>query len=156
MIGALLGFVASLFMGTLVEYWLHRGIHHRFFRWAPPYRTHRAHHQTGNNQPLRTELTDYLAVAAACAPFGTLGGWAFFGGWVVGCFSYALFVSVVHNLSHRRGNIYHAFHHEYPKYNFGVATLVWDRVFKTYKDPKALALPVKTALEELVTAERPE
>lgn len=153
---ALLGLVASVFVGTLVEYGLHRGIHHRFFRWAPPYRTHRAHHQTGNIQPLRSELTDYLAVAAICSPFGMLGGWMFFGGWVVGCFAYALLVSVVHHFSHQRNSAFHAFHHEYPKYNFGVATSIWDRAFKTYRKPEALALPEKTALGELIGAERPE
>ncbi len=126
-------FALACFAGTLVEYGLHRAIHHHRLKWMPPYRTHLKHHQKNEAQPVLVELTDYLALAGLAAPLGLLGSWWFCGGWVAGCVAYALLVALVHHSHHQQGSTFHELHHSQPCCNYGVVVTWWDHAFGTYR-----------------------
>ncbi len=129
----LAGLLASLPAGMLVEYTLHRLMHKPWFPLL--HGVHMKHHRSNDAQPLWLELRDYLPVAAIFAPFGLLGGWAFFAGWATGAVLYAVSVSVIHNMHHRFGSRFHELHHQRPDCNYGLTSGVLDWVFRTLGNP---------------------
>jgi sterol desaturase/sphingolipid hydroxylase (fatty acid hydroxylase superfamily) len=140
----LVGFVSALFVGTLVEYLVHRLMHSRKLLA----RKHAQHHREGDGQGFLGEFWDYLlgvagvlAVGFAVAYFGLdslEGGIGFAAGGVV----YAALAAYAHQLQHERPELVfwlrrpvHHLHHKHHMwhYNFGILVDFWDRVFGTYK-----------------------
>lgn len=130
---------------TLVEYLMHRYVFHHVPGVKP---LHMAHHADAHDligQPTIVSFTLILVL-------GYLPSVYLFGGYA-GCFPFVglmagyLAFSSVHFIVHhaeqskfgfirklKRGHAIH--HYGNNKFNFGVTTLFWDRVFGTYSDKK--------------------
>lgn len=134
--------LAELAVSETLIYWIHRGLHQRFF-----YRTlHKSHHQFRVPTPLASlafNPLDSFAQAAPhhlCAFLFPLNGWVYHG--------YVAMVMVWAVLIHDRicfvpfGIVNHTgchtAHHWYNKFNFGQFFTFWDRLCGTYKDPREL------------------
>ncbi|MGE0707721.1 MAG: sterol desaturase family protein [Planctomycetota bacterium] len=161
LISSLPWFVAGALGWTLLEYWLHRGLGHRFPR-NPFGAEHTRHHAT----------THYFAPALKKAAFatpvvlGVAGAFSLLGGPARGIAAAAgltlawLAYEVVHRRAHTHGprGVYgrwlrrHHFHHHFhaPALNHGVTSPVWDVVFGTLARPGVIRVPEKHALEWLL------
>jgi sterol desaturase/sphingolipid hydroxylase (fatty acid hydroxylase superfamily) len=135
-----IAFVAALALGTLVEYLLHRFFLHSRLRHRVV-RRHKMHHKTYVRYSVASE---FLGFFPAAVPFLWLGflhsvaaGIAFAAGSVV----YVLAEALAHKWSHEAPHrlfwmdpAVHAVHHtDSVRWNFGVLTTFWDRVFGTYR-----------------------
>ncbi len=133
-------FVAALALGSLIEYLLHRFVlHSRLQHWAV--RRHKRHHKTHVRYSIVSEFFGFLPAAVPFLWIGfvhsPLAGGAFAAGSVV----YVLAVAVAHKWSHEAPHrlfwmnpAVHAVHHRASvRWNFGVVTRFWDRVFGTYR-----------------------
>ncbi len=139
----LLGLFVAFFVGTLVEYIVHRLMHARVFL----YKIHAQHHQLGQGQGWLLEFKDYFVPSL---PVLIIGGLLFF--WLVspaagisfavGCFLYASAAAYAHQVQHENPDLcfwlprpVHHLHHNGKMWhhNFGILVDIWDRVFGTYK-----------------------
>lgn len=131
-------FAAAIVLGTLVEYLLHRFFLHS--RWRHRViRRHKMHHKTYVRYTVASEFLGFFPPAV---PFlwvgfvhGTPAGLAFIAGKVV------FVLAVAHKWSHEAPHrlfwmnpAVHAVHHTGgARWNYGVVTTFWDRVFGTYR-----------------------
>lgn len=130
-----------VFSETLV-YWIHRGLHLRFF-----YRLlHVRHHKFRVPTPLASMAfhpLDSFAQALPhhlCAFMLPLNTWVYHS-YVTAVMIWAVMIHdrvcfVGHPLVNHTGC--HTAHHWYNKYNYGQFLSVWDRLCRTYKDPREL------------------
>ncbi|MBA4191926.1 MAG: hypothetical protein C0467_28435 [Planctomycetaceae bacterium] len=132
-------FLAGLAVGTLVEYLLHRFLLHSRLRHRI-IRRHKMHHKTHVRHSI---VSEFLGFFPGVVPFlwvgfahNTSAGVAF----VVGELVYVLAVAVAHKWSHEAPHrlfwmnpVVHDLHHDgRSRWNYGVVTSFWDRVFGTY------------------------
>jgi sterol desaturase/sphingolipid hydroxylase (fatty acid hydroxylase superfamily) len=140
----LVSFVVALFVGTLVEYVVHRLMHSRKMLALK----HAEHHRDGWGQGFLGEFWDYLfGVTAVLAAGFAL---CYFGldslqagvGFIAGGVVYAALAAYAHQLQHERPELVfwlrrpvHHLHHTHHMWhnNFGILVDFWDRVFGTYK-----------------------
>jgi sterol desaturase/sphingolipid hydroxylase (fatty acid hydroxylase superfamily) len=151
------GFVAALFLGTFVEYVVHRLMHARIVLG----KKHAEHHRDGWGQGVLGEFKDYLVGGVPVLLTGCLlcvyvleavpAGLGF----AAGGFVYAILASYAHQVQHERPELVfwlkrpvHHLHHKHHmwKHNFGILVDFWDRLFGTYQpvewrpDPAELPL----------------
>ena len=135
------GFVMGLAFASLVEYWMHRAMHHG---WVGRYLKtwHINHHRT---EAVDGWFWEFLTILPITLLLGWLG---FFWSWEAGItFFFASIVWVAmygycHELAHEAPEYIfwmhpsvHTMHHrrEGSRYNFGICLNLWDHVFRTYK-----------------------
>lgn len=145
---AISGLVVGFVLGTLGEYWIHRGMHHR---WVGRFlvKRHGDHHMDGLGQGVLQEFRDYAAGALAAAVlllpldyYFVTGGWVA-GGGVAGAAIHAIFAAWCHQAQHEDPRLLpwqsaspvHFIHHKrnQPGHNYGISVDWWDKVFGTYK-----------------------
>ncbi len=147
-------FLFACVLGTLVEYLLHRFfLHSRFHHWV--IRRHKLHHKTHVRYSIASEFLGFFPAAIPLLWVGfvhsTSAGIAF----IAGEFVFVLAVAVAHKWSHEAPHrlfwmnpAVHAVHHTGSvRWNYGVLTTFWDRVFGTYR-----VVPARRT----VTRSRPE
>jgi sterol desaturase/sphingolipid hydroxylase (fatty acid hydroxylase superfamily) len=142
--------VVALFVGTLVEYVVHRLMHSRKLLA----RKHAEHHRDGVGQGFLGEFGDYLIGVSVVLAAGFAG--CYFGlgslegglGFIAGGVLYAALAAYAHQLQHERPDLVfwlrrpvHHLHHTHHMwhYNFGILVDFWDRIFGTYKVVEAPA-----------------
>src|SRR5690242_8957688 len=141
MIAAAIGFLAALVVGTFAEYVIHRFFLHtrRFTNWVT--RRHKMHHKRYVRHSVLSDFVDFFPPAVPVLPLGFLFGVPAGVGFAAGTVAYVLWVALCHKWSHEaprrmfwmHPNV-HAVHHDRPpRWNFGVTTGFWDRVFGTYR-----------------------
>lgn len=133
--------VAALLCGTLVEYWLHRLMHHRRFRKWKLGRRHAGHHKNGWGKGVLPEFLEYNG-AVILAPLAFLVSWQAGVTFAVCSVAYAFFAAYAHQVQHEDPRLcfwmrmpVHFVHHRCNQWtvNFGIAVDWWDRVFGTYE-----------------------
>lgn len=139
-----LAFFSALFVGTAVEYFVHRLMH----RGKLLGRKHAEHHQDGDGQGWWGEFVDYFLGSMPVNLVGFLvcffgfGSWAAGVGFVLGGASYAVLAAYSHQLQHEKPDLcfwlprpVHYLHHKHRmwKHNFGITFDFWDRICGTYK-----------------------
>jgi sterol desaturase/sphingolipid hydroxylase (fatty acid hydroxylase superfamily) len=140
----LVGLVAALFFGTLVEYLLHRAMHEWGFFTARHWYHHKVNHA---HDWLWDAFCYYLPLSTPLLLIGLLGGFYFFVGWCVGDLVFCFILSACHYIQHHHPRKVfwmrypiHKLHHRCRKadrcYNYGIVTCWWDHVFGTYHVPK--------------------
>ncbi len=139
----LIGLFVAFFVGTLVEYVVHRLMHARVFL----FKIHAQHHQVGEGQGWLLEFRDYFLPST---PVLVIGGGLFYWlaspalaiGFAIGCFLYAAAAAYAHQVQHEKPDlcfwlprpVHHLHHHgKMWHHNFGILVDFWDRVFGTYK-----------------------
>lgn len=134
-------FLSGYGVWTLVEYVMHRFILHHVPGIVEHHMAHHADALELIGTPTIYSIT--LLIILAYAPMAAVAGYAnacfWFAGMALGYLAFAAVHYVIHHNSAENSIILrklkrmHAIHH-YGKsdYNFGVTTLVWDRVFGTY------------------------
>jgi sterol desaturase/sphingolipid hydroxylase (fatty acid hydroxylase superfamily) len=137
-------FLAAFFVGTLVEYGVHRLMH----RGQMLGKKHAEHHKDGWGQGWFGEFGDYFIGTLPILIVGFLVGWLGFGslpagiGWAAGGVTYAMLAAYAHQLQHEKPELVfwlprpvHHLHHKHRmwKHNFGILVDFWDRVFGTYR-----------------------
>lgn len=124
-------FILGTALFTLVEYWTHRTILHRFY-W---HGTHERHHK----QPSEHVVFPFWYTPAIFYGFFVVMPLPVFAGFVTG---YVWFMALHHALHHwsLRGMtwlhgyaIWHNQHHLEPDCNYGITTNIWDRLFGSYR-----------------------
>ena len=133
-------FLAALALGTVVEYLLHRFfLHSRLRHWV--IRRHKLHHKTYVCYSIASEFVGFFPPAIPFLWVGfvhsTPAGLAF----VAGEVAFVLAEAVAHKWSHEAPHrlfwmdpVVHAAHHTAgARWNYGVLTTFWDRVFGTYR-----------------------
>jgi sterol desaturase/sphingolipid hydroxylase (fatty acid hydroxylase superfamily) len=137
-------FLFAIGLGTLIEYLLHRFfLHSRLRNWLT--RRHKLHHKTSVRYSLLSEFAGFFPGAVPFLWIGFIHSPAAGGAFVLGSVAYVFLVALCHKWSHEApGRLFwlnpnvHALHHARgPKWNFGVTTAFWDRVFGTYRVPPA-------------------
>jgi sterol desaturase/sphingolipid hydroxylase (fatty acid hydroxylase superfamily) len=138
------GFLASHVIGSLAEYVVHVCMHRRIAFG----KTHTFHHKAANGQGVWGEFLAYLFPAAPaiialfCVSYFAFGALWLGIGFVVGGIWACAFSAYGHQLSHERPELIfwlrfppHHIHHfnNLWRTNFGVTTLLWDRLFGTYQ-----------------------
>ncbi len=131
-------FFLALFVGTLVEYSVHRLMHFGVVLG----KKHAMHHQAGEGQGWFGEFCDYflpgLIILWVGFPYSMSAGIGF----AIGGTFYAAWAAYSHQLQHECPELVfwlvrpvHFLHHEQKmwKHNFGISVDIWDRVFGTYK-----------------------
>jgi sterol desaturase/sphingolipid hydroxylase (fatty acid hydroxylase superfamily) len=129
--------LGALVFATLVEYFIHRGMH-----WGLIYPTgHRRHHA---EDEARTYLLDFLDYGSGALIVGWLGFLVSVPagiGWAVGALAYTALASYAHQLQHADADLVfwmrrpvHRLHHVHDMtgHNFGILVDWWDRLFGTY------------------------
>jgi sterol desaturase/sphingolipid hydroxylase (fatty acid hydroxylase superfamily) len=128
---------------TLVEYLMHRFAFHRM-----PYvmDLHMAHHRDVNGMIGTPTILSFSSMfVLGYLPMAMVIGAAYACFWFAGFMTGYLAFSSVHYMVHhvssggfaviRKSKRAHAIHHHGSNsHNFGVTTLIWDRVFGTYRD----------------------
>lgn len=135
------GFLSAWFVGTLVEYIVHRLMHNRKFL----HNRHMRHHKTNIGIGWIYEFRDYFFPTLPIMFLGFLFSLeAGIGFWAGGLF-YACFAAYSHQVQHENPELVfwmkkpiHHFHHVHKMehHNFGISVDIWDRVFRTYKDER--------------------
>lgn len=146
---AAVSFVLAVGVGTFVEYWGHRLMHHNLVLK----RRHARHHAHGSGQGWLGEFRDYVTPSLAIAWVGFLHSTAAGVGFLAGAVGYACLAAYAHQLQHEQPRRVfwmqqpvHAVHHYYAEWhhNFGITVDWWDRVFGTWRAhepvPELLAL----------------
>ena len=139
--------IAYLVLGyaiwTIVEYFMHRYAFHHMPGVKP---LHMAHHADaddliGTPTILSLMLIFVLGFLPATFLFGAYAACFIFAGLMAGYLAFAAVHFIVHRSTHSRFKFIrklkrgHAIHHYgNNEFNFGVTTLIWDRVFGTYSD----------------------
>jgi sterol desaturase/sphingolipid hydroxylase (fatty acid hydroxylase superfamily) len=141
---ALLAFCIGGAIFSFVEYALHRWYFHAQGTFAAA--MHRAHHRSPTDPmalPCFSSAAVSLALWLMLPPLlGPAVASFFLGGLLSGYFIYATLHHVHHRTRRtsaslrwlRPSRLNHAVHHSCPNKNFGVTSLLWDRVFGTYAD----------------------
>jgi sterol desaturase/sphingolipid hydroxylase (fatty acid hydroxylase superfamily) len=133
-----LAFLFAFFIGTLIEYGVHRLMHAGKFL----HKKHAKHHQAAQGQGWLGEFKDYFLPGVAIIWAGFLFSWAAGIGFAFGCFAYACLAAYAHQLQHENPDLVfwlprpvHHLHHNNRMWhhNFGILVDFWDRVFGTYK-----------------------
>jgi sterol desaturase/sphingolipid hydroxylase (fatty acid hydroxylase superfamily) len=133
-------FAAALALGTLVEYLLHRYVlHSRLRHWVV--RRHKMHHKTYVRYTVGSEFLGFLPGAVPLLWVGFVHSPAAGVAFVAGEVAYVVAVAAAHKWSHEAPHrlfwmdpAVHAAHHaDSVRWNFGVLTTFWDRVFGTYR-----------------------
>jgi len=139
------GFLFSYVVGSLTEYLVHVCMHRKIAYG----KVHVFHHKWANGQGVWGEFVDYILptapfLAALFAfDYFVLGALWLGIGTIVGGFWFCAFSAYTHQLSHEwpelifwlRFPVHHLHHyHNMWHHNFGVTTLLWDRLFGTFKD----------------------
>ena len=138
-----IGLGTAFFVGTLVEYVVHRLMHARVFL----YKIHAQHHQANQGQGWLLEFKDYFLPSTPVLVIGSLLFWFFLStasaiGFGIGCFLYAAAAAYAHQVQHEKPElcfwmplpVHHLHHHgKMWHHNFGILVDWWDRVFGTYK-----------------------
>jgi sterol desaturase/sphingolipid hydroxylase (fatty acid hydroxylase superfamily) len=132
-------FALALVVGSLVEYLAHRYfLHSRLRHWVV--RRHKMHHKTYVRYSVASEFMGFFPAAVLFLWIGFVhsigAGVAFTAGAVV----YVLAVAIAHKWSHEAPHrlfwmdpaVHEAHHAGSVRWNFGVVTNIWDRVFGTY------------------------
>ncbi len=143
-LAGLLAFLAALLVGSLVEYGVHRLMHHGNLLG----KKHAEHHRDNDGQGWLGEFKDYFVGSLPLTLGGGLIGyflcasWATACGWMAGATLYAGIAAYAHQVQHERPELVfwlrrpvHHLHHKHKMWhhNFGITFDVWDRVFGTYK-----------------------
>jgi sterol desaturase/sphingolipid hydroxylase (fatty acid hydroxylase superfamily) len=144
LLALLAAFAGAFFLGTLVEYSVHRLMH----RGKLLGKKHAEHHKDGWGQGWFGEFWDYFLGTTPILIGGLLLGWLAFDslaggiGWVAGGLTYAALAAYAHQLQHEKPELVfwlprpiHHLHHKYHmwKHNFGILVDFWDRIFGTYQ-----------------------
>ncbi len=128
---------------TIVEYGMHRFAFHHMPLVKP---LHMAHHADaddfiGTPSVLSFTLIFVLGYLPAAYILGVYQGCFVFAGLMAGYLAFSAVHFIVHRAEHSRFKFIrklkrgHAIHHYgNNQFNFGVTTLLWDRVFGTYSD----------------------
>lgn len=140
MVTLLAFFVGAIVLGTLIEYLTHRFfLHSQLRHWMV--RRHKMHHKEYVRYSVASEFVGFFPPAIPFLWVGFLhsagAGLAF----LAGAFVYVLAVALAHKWSHEAPHrlfwmspAVHAAHHASSvRWNFGVVTNFWDRVFGTYR-----------------------
>ena len=139
-------------IGSLLEYFVHVFMHRRLLQG----KIHTAHHKEANGQGVWGEFVDYflpglpILVGFFAFDYFVLHALWLGIGAIVGGIWFCAFSAYTHQLSHERPElvfwlrfpVHHIHHyHNMWHHNFGVTTLLWDRLFGTYK--KVVWTPTK-------------
>ncbi len=138
-----LGLFFAFFVGTLVEYGVHRLMHARVLL----YKIHAKHHQEGHGQGWLLEFKDYLLPSLPVLVGGSVGFYFLISAaagisFAIGCCLYAAAAAYAHQVQHENPDLcfwlprpVHHLHHNGKMWhhNFGILVDFWDRVFGTYK-----------------------
>lgn len=121
-------------LGTLAEYWVHRGMHKFFPRF------HQAHHDNPTDRTIGGSwLVHGIALAVIFAFFAFLLSWLIGVGFLIWYAVYAALHYYSHQVPSRENSWIdfeqdnHIIHHNEPEFNFGVTVPIWDMLFKTYR-----------------------
>ena len=148
----ILGFSFIFFLGTLVEYWVHRAQHAGYLNS----KIHANHHRHGKGQGVLGEFLDYVLGTVALMWIGFLVSVEAGIGTVCGGLFYAAFAAYAHQAQHERPMIVfwqrkpvHYLHHRHNSWhsNFGIACGFWDRIFGTFEDhlyPDQSCVPLRS------------
>ena len=149
--------MAGIASWSLLEYSLHRFAGHRKRNDNDFTNEHLAHHKNPQYFAPAYKKAILMVVVLGAAvmftifPFGWERSLAFSGGLAGMYFFYEWLHKRFHThppltrygMHLRKHHFYH--HFKNPRYNHGVCTLFWDRVFGTYKPTKVLDVPQKMA-----------
>ena len=138
------GFVSTFIIGSLAEYVVHRLMHKRIVLGQ----VHVDHHKEGVGQGFAKEFKDYIIPSLPFILGFLLFDWLvldmpYLGiGAAAGGTFYSAFAAYAHQIQHEYPELavwmrrpVHYIHHSHKMWhhNFGIATDVWDHVFRTYK-----------------------
>ena len=135
---ALIAFCLAVFIGTFVEYWVHRLMHAGVVYG----KNHAKHHQEGTGQGWFGEFRGYFLPALVIIWLGFVVSPAAGIGFALGGLAQAAWSAYAHQLQHERPELVfwmprpvHHLHHKKKMWhhNFGISFDFWDRVFGTYK-----------------------
>lgn len=127
-------FGGALLFSSLVEYTIHRALHSGYLRHTRLWAIHLAHHRANEAQTWYREGADYSIVASMFAPLGLLApDWPCALAWILAAYSWAFYAGYMHARSHATESNFHTLHHRKPRYNYGLGSSLWDRVFRTYR-----------------------
>lgn len=135
---ALAALFAAIFLGTFLEYIVHRLMH----LGKVLHKKHALHHQEGGGQGWLGEFRDYFLPALTIIWLGFLVSVEAGVGFAIGAFLYAALSAYAHQVQHENPELVfwlprpvHHLHHKHHmwKHNFGILVDFWDRVFGTYK-----------------------
>jgi len=134
--------VVAVFVGTFLEYLMHRAMH----EWGFFHRQHWRHHQENHADHWIWDM--FTLYGPISIPFILMGlpmalwSWWLFLGWAAGGVLYVFVFSLCHFIQHSyprsvfwmKTPIHHL-HHRFDKgrNNYGVTVDWWDKVFGTYK-----------------------
>lgn len=131
-------FLGAVFLGTFVEYLVHRLMHGRILLG----KKHAEHHRDGWGQGWFGEFCDYFLGTLVLLWLGFLYSVPAGIGWAMGGIFYAAGAAYAHQLQHEKPELVfwlvrpvHHLHHAHHMWhhNFGISLDLWDRVFGTYK-----------------------
>lgn len=140
----LLAFLAALFLGSFLEYSVHRLMHGGMLLG----KKHAEHHKDGWGQGVLGEFWDYFVGSVPVMLVGFLVCWLVLDsvpaglGFVLGGLAYALMAAYAHQVQHERPDLVfwlkrpvHHLHHKHHmwRHNFGILVDFWDRIFGTYR-----------------------
>lgn len=121
-------------LGTLAEYWVHRGLHFFFPKF------HQAHHDNPLDRTIGGSWAAHgVALAAIFLAFAFLTSWLIGVGFLIWYAIYAGLHYYSHQIPSRQNSWIdfiqdnHIVHHNEPSFNFGVTVPFWDILFKTYR-----------------------
>ncbi|MCB9032839.1 MAG: sterol desaturase family protein [Chitinophagales bacterium] len=158
MIKYILFFTLGIITWTFLEYCIHRFLGHKKRKNALVKKEHLMHHRLGDYfAPLYKKIILAIIVLSIATlllalPFNIATG-----------FSFALGICtmyILYEITHRRFHVkapliryglrmrkHHFFHHYgNPKFNHGVTTAFWDRIFKTYQSVSQVNIPKKMTM----------
>lgn len=137
-IEGLAAFCLALFIGSLVEYGMHRVMHAGVIYGA----NHAKHHREGTGQGWFGEFLGYFLPSLFFIWLGFLVSVAAGIGFALGGALHAVWSAYAHQLQHERPELVfwmkrpvHHLHHagRMWHHNFGISSDIWDRIFGTYR-----------------------
>lgn len=151
---------------TLLEYLIHRFLGHKRRKKGLIKQEHMKHHaETHYFAPLYKKLIlAFVVFSATTLIFGLLINWTTGLAYSFGLAGMYFLYEVTHRRFHIREPLiryglrmrkHHFFHHfGNPKFNHGVTTAFWDRVFGTFRRTTVINVPGKMAMTWLQDGER--